>query len=59
MKGVTINVRMGVKCAECRKGGAMDSGICLRCAAKAFSDKPMKSAVGQAVQRRMQKHQPR
>ena len=50
---ITINVDMNTKCAECGKPGATGSGICLRCAAKAIDSKPMKSAQGKAVQRRL------
>jgi hypothetical protein len=49
----TINVSMDRKCAECRRGGATDSGICLGCTAKAMGRKPLRSAVGRAVQRRV------
>ncbi len=50
---VTIEIDMDKKCAECKKGGAVASGICLGCTAKAFRNKPMKSAIGRAVQARI------
>jgi hypothetical protein len=50
---VTINIDMDKKCAECRKGGAAQNGICLQCMTKAIGHKPMKSSQGQAVQRAM------
>jgi len=53
MTSFTINVREDRKCAECRKGFATDSGLCLTCVAKATRPKPMSSAVGRAVQQRM------
>ena len=43
------------KCAECDKGGAVASGICLGCTTKAISGKPMKSNIGKAVQSRWQR----
>jgi hypothetical protein len=48
----TLNIDMDKKCAECGKGGATDNGICMKCNTKAISGKPMKSAIGRAVQRR-------
>lgn len=50
---ITINVDMDKKCAECRKGGAVENGLCLGCTAKAIGMKPMKSQIGKAVQARM------
>ncbi len=50
---VTIDIDMNKKCAECRKPGAVASGICLSCVTKAFYAKPLKSAEGRAVQQRM------
>lgn len=47
-----INIDMGKKCAECSKGGATDCGLCMSCAVKAQGKKPMRSAAGQAVQKR-------
>ena len=50
MAGLTINVDLNKKCAECGKGGAVDNGICLKCTSNAISGKkPMKSAQGKAV----------
>jgi hypothetical protein len=54
MTNLTINIDMDRKCAECGKGGAADSGLCLTCASKTLADKPMRSAIGRAVQRRTQ-----
>lgn len=48
----TITVDLAKKCAECGKGGAVASGICLGCSAKAVSGRTMKSETGRAVQRR-------
>lgn len=50
---VTINIDMDRKCAECGKGGAVDSGICLKCTTKAFGATRMKSETGRAVQDRI------
>jgi hypothetical protein len=49
---VTITIDMDKKCVECGKGGAVPSGICMKCTTKAISGKPMKSAIGRAVQKR-------
>lgn len=49
----TINISMDRKCAECGKGGAIDSGICLGCTAKAMRDKPLRSEIGRVVQKRI------
>ncbi len=48
----TINVSFNRKCAECRKDGAADNGLCLTCTGKAIQQKPMKSENGRAVQAR-------
>jgi hypothetical protein len=48
----TITVNLDRKCAECRKGGATDSGICLACASRALSGRTMRSPQGKAVQAR-------
>jgi hypothetical protein len=51
-----IVVNMDKKCAECRKGGAVQSGICLGCTAKAMDLKrKMKSETGRAVQERFRR----
>jgi len=50
---MTIEIKMDVKCAECRHPGATDSGICLKCVTAAFSGKAMRSQQGRAVQRRI------
>jgi hypothetical protein len=52
MSNMTITIDMSKKCAECKKGGAVDSGICLACTTKAIKGKPMRSPEGRAVQRR-------
>lgn len=49
---VTITIDMDKKCAECGKGGAVPSGICLRCTTKAMKGKTMRSWQGRAVARR-------
>jgi hypothetical protein len=54
MKGPTITINMDKPCAECGKGGAANSGICLQCTVKALDRRPMKSAAGKAVARRIQ-----
>jgi hypothetical protein len=46
---LTITVKMDAKCAECKKGGACDNGLCLGCTSKAIKGKRMKSAQGAAV----------
>jgi hypothetical protein len=46
---IEIRIDMEAKCAECGKGGALASGICLACTTKTLKGKPMKSAVGRAV----------
>lgn len=48
----TITVNMDKKCAECGKGGAVDSGICLACTTKAIQGKPMRSEIGRVVAKR-------
>jgi hypothetical protein len=48
----TVTVHLDRKCAECGKGGAVDSGICLGCTNKAIRGTPMKSPTGRAVQER-------
>lgn len=49
---VHITIDMDKKCAECGKGGAVPSGICLKCTSKAISGKVMRSRQGIAVQQR-------
>jgi hypothetical protein len=49
-----ITIDMDKKCAECGKGGAVPSGICLKCTTKAaYSEKPLKSWQAKAVRERM------
>jgi hypothetical protein len=52
---MTVVIDMDKRCDECGKGGALESGICIRCASKALKPKPMKSARGRMVQARYQK----
>jgi hypothetical protein len=52
----TITVDLDKKCAECGRGGAMPSQICLKCTGKAMSDKPMKSWQGRAVAARFKQN---
>jgi len=52
---VMLTIDMDKRCAECGKPGATGSGICLPCATKAMSGKPMRSPAGQVVQRRIMK----
>ena len=49
---ITITLDSDKKCAECGKGFAAPSGLCMRCTGKAVSGKPMLSSTAQAVQRR-------
>ena len=55
---LVVHIDMDKRCAECGKGGATDSGICLRCATQAISGKAMRSREGQIVQRRLAKLRP-
>ena len=56
---VTLTIDMDKRCAECWKPGATGSGICLPCATKAMSGKPMRSPQGQALARRFsEQHRP-
>lgn len=50
---VVLNIDMAKPCADCGKGGATPSGICLACAALAVKGKKMKSSKGRAVQKRL------
>jgi hypothetical protein len=50
---INITIDLDRKCAECGKGGAAPSGICLKCITKAMGEKPMKSAEGVAVRARI------
>lgn len=51
-----ITIDLDKKCAECGKGGAAPSGICLKCTGKAISGKQMKSWQGRAVAKRAQEN---
>lgn len=51
----TITIDMDKKCAECRKGGAVGCGLCLKCVARAYKPKPMKSSEGRAMQERVKR----
>ena len=57
MTDKVLEIDFNKKCAECGKSGATPSGICLKCVTKAMANKPMKSAQGKAVQRRIWKMQ--
>jgi len=46
----TITINMDKECAECGKGGAADSGICLHCTSRAITGRVMKSQEAKAVQ---------
>jgi len=49
----TFHINMDRKCAECGKGGAADSGICLECTSIAIKhSRAMKSPEGRAVKAR-------
>ena len=53
MANVVLNINMDAKCAECRRGGATKSGLCLGCCAKAMDPKrKMKSPQGASLQAR-------
>ena len=51
----TLTIDFDVPCKECGKGGATPCGLCLACATKAMSGKPMKSATGKAMQENWKK----
>ena len=54
MSKYTLTIDMDKKCAECGKGGALPSGICLKCTTTAaYSQKPLKSLQAKAVRQRM------
>ncbi len=53
MNTMTVTIDMDKRCAECGKGGATDSGICMKCASNALRGKKMKSAAGKVVQDRL------
>lgn len=55
----TVTIDLDKKCAECGKGGAVASGICLECTTKAIQGKPMRSAIGRAVAARWVKENPK
>ena len=58
MADYTVVIDMDAKCAECRKGGAVPNGLCLKCTTKAvYSDKPLKSLQARAVRRRGKEQQ--
>ena len=50
-----LTIDMDKPCAECGKGGAVASGLCLKCVLRAMEGKPMETPIGQAVQKRFQK----
>lgn len=52
----TFTVNLDAKCAECGKGGALPSGICLDCTTKAIQGRPMKSPQGKAVAERFRQN---
>ena len=50
---VKIVIDMDRDCAECGKGGALPTDLCLRCTTKAIEGKrPMKSWQGQGMRNR-------
>lgn len=51
----TITIDMGKKCAECGKGGAANSGLCMGCTARAVRGLRMRSARGRYVQKHIKK----
>lgn len=51
----TITVDMNARCAECRKAGRCDNGLCMPCTTKAMDQTVrFRSAEGRAVQARWQ-----
>lgn len=54
----TINIDLDKKCAECGKGGAVDSGICLACTIKVFGKAKLKSTQAQAIRARLRGARP-
>lgn len=50
----TVSINLDAKCAECGKGGAAASGICLACTNRAIRGMKMKSVPGRGVQERWQ-----
>lgn len=56
MTDLVLNINMDKKCAECGKGGATDSGICLKCCTRSMNPlHTMKSRQGKVVQARYAK----
>jgi hypothetical protein len=55
----TFNFYLDRKCAECRKSGAYDNGLCGGCTTKAIQNRAMKSADGRAVAARFKQLVPR
>ena len=50
---IIVTIDMDKKCAECRKHGALGSGLCMRCAGNAMDgNRAMKSREGRSLQRR-------
>lgn len=47
-----IKIDMDKRCAECGEHGAMPSGLCMSCVARAL-DEPMRSPTGRLEQERM------
>lgn len=40
MVKMVLNINMDAKCVKCGKGGAMESGYCLKCIADKIKDLP-------------------
>lgn len=57
MIGTQLNISIDESktCAECGKGGAAESGICMTCATKIVGGKPMRSETGKAIAARWQR----
>lgn len=49
MANFTVTIDLDKKCAECRKGGACQNGLCMKCTGNAMFGKAMKSEIGKAV----------
>ena len=48
-----VTIDMNRQCVECGKPGAMPSGMCLTCGAKALQGKKMRTLHGQLLQNRV------
>lgn len=59
MAEFVIEIDMGKRCAECRKFGACQNGLCMGCTANAmYGGKALKSAEAKAVRDRLRRDFP-